>query len=590
MSKIGKLNNIKTDFFDLSQATFVNDRYDENIGGLIANTSRNIQTLLTVDYINFNLYTHYEEFKELPTVAKGIDQENTSSTVQLKNIDELNLYKFSSRLEYNFLIKKFEENIISGSYSSLQIPNFYDVVQSSIETSEYLSFEGTSYLEKNDIFLTPQQTSSYVTNIFSSKLVLGGEEYTIEKYLKRFSNFKEQFPYFADIKFDVHEKQETNFSEVFDKYNLYEYVFNQLKLSSADNSTNKITLRSNNSDSKQYSYIDLNQDFINNLLANKPETNIDIFFDINNRISDKLHNFKKRKVLDILTGDGGVTYHEVIGYHIRKFENASIPVDGGRGNVLQEWYIPNTFEEKAELIDTQLIYGTRYAYSINPIVLAISYRCIASGNTFSAIPTIKIIDFNDIGPLYINRLLDYPPMEPEVEFIPFIGIANKIKINMNTSVGKKTVKPIAFNSLEQDIINKLKDSQDQIEDLLTFQSDEPSSFFEVYRIQTLPSSYEDFANSLLASISTQNSSGATIIDNITQNRKYYYVFKSVDYHKNVSNPTIVYEVEIINDNNLIIPYIKVVDFYKSDSEKDTFRSFKKSFKYPVYLPVSLFSS
>ena len=50
------------------------------------------------------------------------------------------------------------------------------------------------------------------------------------------------------------------------------------------------------------------------------------------------------------------------------------------------------------------------------------------------------------------------------------------------------------------------------------------------------------------------------IDTLEPNTKYYYVFRSVDIHGNISNPTDVYEVELVFNSGVVYPVIKVVDF------------------------------
>ena len=45
----------------------------------------------------------------------------------------------------------------------------------------------------------------------------------------------------------------------------------------------------------------------------------------------------------------------------------------------------------------------------------------------------------------------------------------------------------------------------------------------------------------------ETSEGASFVDGIAPNRKYYYTFRSIDKHGHPSNPSIVYEVELVSD-------------------------------------------
>jgi len=563
MSKTGKKYNFKNNFQTFN---IQNIEFDGN-NVLFNDVKPLINNLYT--YINFDTVTHYDELLEIKKVALGLDSNNTAS-IPLKNIDELNLYKFSSKLEYNFLIKNFEEN--SKNLSSLEIPNFYKVVKDSIETNEYSTFEGTSYLEDSQIFLsTSLQQEPYIINSYNSKILLNGKTLTLENYLKRFSSFKEQFPFYTEIKFDTHEKVNKNVSEIFDKYNLYNRIFSSL----VNSTENQELIINNNNESKEYKTLTLNQEYIQSLLQENADLNANFIFDLNSVLEPKLDDIKA-----VLSNKK--SYAEVIGYHIRKYEGISKPTETSRGSPLQHWYIPNVFNGRPELIDTQLIYSKEYTYSINPIILTFLYNITYSSldnikYQYSFNPSVKILDLNDVGPVYTNTLLDSPPTEPELEVIPFIGIPNKVQINLNTSIGRKSVEPIFFNDAEKQRIDKLIVSKNNMveDNLLFFQSDEPSEFFEIYRLPFKPVSYLDFVNSPLTKVPTLGTSGASIIDTITQNRKYYYTARSIDYHGNISNPTVIYEVEILNDNGLIIPYINVVDFYNVDEKKAFARNIKR---------------
>jgi len=73
----------------------------------------------------------------------------------------------------------------------------------------------------------------------------------------------------------------------------------------------------------------------------------------------------------------------------------------------------------------------------------------------------------------------------------------------------------------------------------------------------------------------KDSNATSVRDRIRPNRKYYYTFRAIDVHRHVSNPSPVYEVEMVNDGGTIYPVIKIIDF--QEGEKMT-RSPQKSFK------------
>jgi hypothetical protein len=50
------------------------------------------------------------------------------------------------------------------------------------------------------------------------------------------------------------------------------------------------------------------------------------------------------------------------------------------------------------------------------------------------------------------------------------------------------------------------------------------------------------------------------IDKIKTNKKYYYIFRTIDIHGLVSNPTPVYELELIDDGTTVVPKVRIVDF------------------------------
>ena len=581
MSKMGKKIIIfQTSSFSAPSSELIsyNETYNPNLNAYSGDFLLNKQNALTItsnnlESFNYSVDTHYDELKEIKNIENGENEET-----KLANLSDLNLHTFRSKLEYNFLIENFEENIKKLQINSLRVPNFYDVVESLSLTGQYKNSDGTSYLEDPANFLSIQESNEFKVNIIPSKILVGKKYVPLDKYIKNFNPFKEEFPYYSDITFTTHEKVKNNLSDLFHEYDLYSYIFDKL---SKSNITQKVFVNSQDTSTTAKVLI-FDQSFINTILSQRIDLQTSFIFEINKRVDSKARNFSE-------IVNNYQEYSEVIGYHLKKYEGLANPSLTQKPTPIQEWYIPNISEDDFELIDSQLIYDSRYTYTLDPIVLTFSSVCTISAQpqvndyikyVFTRKPVIKIFDIDRIGVSYSNYLKDSPPTEPEIEFIPYIGVPNKIKINLNTSIGLKTIKPVNFSSAEENKNNLLMEAQNKLvsDNLLTYQSDEPSDFFEIYRLIDKPSSYQDFANNILVTIPTNGAAGASFEDTVTQNRKHYYIARSIDYHKNISNPTVMYEVEIVNDNGLIIPNINVVDFKSNDEagyyEKEIKRYFK----------------
>jgi hypothetical protein len=94
---------------------------------------------------------------------------------------------------------------------------------------------------------------------------------------------------------------------------------------------------------------------------------------------------------------------------------------------------------------------------------------------------------------------------------------------------------------------------------LTFRSDDPSYRYEIYRTTVAPTSYEDFKGKKRADIieridtagGSRYATLATYLEDMVPNVKYYYCFRTIDIHGHVSNPTVPYEVEMVDNSGQI---------------------------------------
>ena len=69
--------------------------------------------------------------------------------------------------------------------------------------------------------------------------------------------------------------------------------------------------------------------------------------------------------------------------------------------------------------------------------------------------------------------------------------------------------------------------------------------------------------------SEKDAGSANIVIRQATNKKYYYMFRSVDVHGLLSNPSEVYEIELYNDGGAGYPIIRKYDFTPIDPKTST---------------------
>jgi hypothetical protein len=607
MSKLGKKYTlssndtqkslaIKAFLNRVSSSNIVISRYEENYNDTLnqyegqIEYAGNIETLnallnfkseIVGEYTNakFDIDTHYEELLELKGLSTTTGLSGTESNVSLA--DSVNLYKYKNLLEYNFLVKNYEDYLSQNTnISETALPYFFEVLSDFATGQYYNNFDGTQFFETPEAIITSKFNNDLKTNLIPYSLKIDDKKLRIDKYLEKFNIYKEEFPFYADITFDTHQLKNKSITSIIESKDLYTPMMDAIINNTASNT---LTVKENNSIPKiNVEEYDLGE-FLKQQLDSYATTDYTLIFDINQSIDNKARTF-----LEVL--EDKQEYSEVMGYHLKKYQ-------GSTNSLLQEWYFPNVGESTFSWVDSQIKYNKLYTYKLDLIVLTFATRynitdLVLQGNKlvlkFVNKPLIKSYILKSsttdqkstLGATYTNKLLDSPPMEPEVELVPYVGVDNKIKINFNTSTGKKTVPEVVFSDDEKQKNNDLKLAQnkDINGNLLTFQTDEPADSIDIYRLDYKPKDYSDFSNYFIKRLSTDNSAGASFIDDISPNKKYYYIARCADYHEHISNPTPIYELEIINDKGLIIPYINVVDFDKEEDKKDTHKEFKRYIK------------
>ncbi len=297
-------------------------------------------------------------------------------------------------------------------------------------------------------------------------------------------------------------------------------------------------------------------------------------------------NDKARTYQQLL--DGEEAYSESIMYKVVKHLGKGLdnPIQTSYFNKTGELVSEFGDEEKVSLVDTQVKYDQEYTYS------AIAYQAIVgtrhsygefeftteevtagqvsranyATSKVTVTPFLKIVEM----PLFevTGKILSNPPLPPELGFVPYKGQTDKLLFHLNTNQGSQDMVPITLNSTEASDIDMIAVNQKRNDGLITFETDDNNKAYEIYRLTEPPIVYEDFNNNLIASVSTigdgttslLEAGSANIVIQHTTNKKYYYMFRSVDVHGTPSNPSEVYEIEPYNDGGAGYPIIRKFEF------------------------------
>jgi len=157
-------------------------------------------------------------------------------------------------------------------------------------------------------------------------------------------------------------------------------------------------------------------------------------------------------------------------------------------------------------------------------------------------------------------ILDKPPVPPDVNILPYRAVNNRIKIMLSGMVDSYKQKPVVILDSDKAEFDRIKKSQLVVnkfgeplaDGAVEFGSDDFVRRFQIFRTMNAPKQYTDF--DLHQTINQQ-----FFDDAILPNTKYYYTFRAIDDHGHISNPTEVYEVELIDEQGAVKPIIRLYD-------------------------------
>ena len=122
---------------------------------------------------------------------------------------------------------------------------------------------------------------------------------------------------------------------------------------------------------------------------------------------------------------------------------------------------------------------------------------------------------------------------------------------------------------DEENFNNIIQSQFSLDGKVRFSSDDQVAGFQMFRTDKKPSSYSDF--SLHPTSPELFGASVGMDDIILPNKKYYYTFRTIDVHGHISNPTPIYEVELIDEKGAVKPLIRTISLElkeNKNSKKD----------------------
>lgn len=462
-------------------------------------------------YINFNSFLHFNSNDES---------------------DDGTFYKSMFNFYYSFYNKNYEY-YLSQDLNLLEIylPNYYLCT---------LEDKISDFFDYFDVW---KQRAEFSNDSFLSKKL---NFFDITDNYNTDSSKKQFFPWYMNIYLNT--ATEGSFVKILKKYNLFKSFFNYYV--NAQKEILSLTKIPSDDFSliKNYNLLNIDE-YIKNIFNETSE--VSLIAELNKFIVEQKISFS-----DIIKNKK--CYSEIIGYKICKYA-----FDNDNATPLAEWFIPANDKNYLNLYDTQIKYDKSYTYKVFCINLVLSAECTIDKKKFTNNASFNLFEIESSK--YTNLLLAHPPVEPFVDIIPHVsnGIENKrpnkIKFNLNSTLDKKTVHLFSLKEDEYQTIQKLLTSQQTSIENVTCSGQDKISKFEIYKLDKPPIEITDFRLAKQIDVPVNNLPSYSYLDSVVYNKKFYYMFRTISVHNLFSNPSDIYEIEIVNDNGNIYPIINIYD-------------------------------
>jgi hypothetical protein len=300
-----------------------------------------------------------------------------------------------------------------------------------------------------------------------------------------------------------------------------------------------------------------------------------LFIGYYNTLAQNFRNFKSLMNRELC-------YNEEVAYTFDKYKDFAIDPK------VQRLLMP-AVEDRSVVNDTQIKYGQTYVYVCNGhyVIVGNVYRYenlkFHNENTDEEYASLTVKNYPNVVLVPLSyfqktvKVIQPPPVFPQVKFFTERNSEKQIQVYLSPTKGERIEKFIPIletdNQLEIDLSLYYKDT-----DKIMFQTFQEDGRYEIFRTDTAPESYDDFAEAKIGEVNIQiASTDALFVDDVVPFKKYYYCFRKLNSKGLVSNPTTIYEVELIidaDDSKLNVERYKIPEPVLSNDSRSFARLFQ----------------
>lgn len=317
---------------------------------------------------------------------------------------------------------------------------------------------------------------------------------------------------------------------------------------------------------------------------------------------------------------GKRTYAEVVGYSIQRVRIAEEQGDEQQ-QVEKEMFFPIDIdaEQALNIVDSDVYYDTDYYYKfyyhVASLGVATAYHQFLGFETIGqngapitnasktklkfacvSYPDLRMFKVQ-VGQSNVINIYDRPPVFPVIRAIPYKDKPNEVGFLFQNNSDRLKAEPIAIFKKDEALFAKARVNQKAMEGEaksreawevtkqmaasmyswvgqsskqgynLEFATISDLTKVEMFRLDEEPKEYADFEDAKLQIIHLDQTTG--FIDKVETNKKYWYTFRTVNWHGLVSNPTAIYQVELIEHDAVRLPQIKLFEF-RSPKRKEVY--------------------